>query len=324
MSDSIFYVLIIGAGSIGAFYDTPESKNILSHAHAFSAHSGFKLLGFVDTDLKRAQSAAQLWGCKAFGSIENAFEEEKVDIVCIAVPDELHYSLLKKVSVLPLKAVFTEKPLTKTVREAEEIVKIFSEREVPVCVNYRRSFVPEFEALRDKINRNAFGRYLTGTGYYGKGFLHNGSHLIHLLCFLIGDIRDHKIVTSENDFYSDDPSISVTITFENKKIFNIHHINCNHFTIFEADFLFENGRVRISDTGFKIEYYKPVENDIFKDYRFLTKSEEVNTRLGKSLYFSADNIYNHLTTDEPLKCNVYDAFKTMLICNQIQSGERSQ
>jgi predicted dehydrogenase len=325
MTDPIFYVLIIGAGAIGAFYDTPESGNILSHAHAFSAHSGFKLLGFVDADLKRAQSAAQLWGCKAFGSIEDVFEKERVDVACIAVPDELHYALLKKVSVLPLKAVFTEKPLTKTVREAEEIVKIFKESKVPVCVNYRRSFVPEFEALRDKIKRNAFGRFLTGTGYYGKGFLHNGSHLIHLLCLLIGDdIRDHKIVASENDFYSDDPSISATITFENKKTFNIHHINCNHFTIFEADFLFENGRVRISDTGFKIEYHKPVANDIFKDYRFLTKSEEVNTQLGKSLYFSADNIYNHLTSDEPLKCNVYDAFKTMLICNQIQSGERSQ
>ena len=109
--------------------------------------------------------------CDAFGSIEEAFEKENVDIVCIAVPDELHYALLKKVSLVPLKSVFTEKPLTKTVTEAEEIVKIFRERDIPVCVNYRRSFVPEFEALRDKIKGEFFGKYLTRTGYYGKGFL---------------------------------------------------------------------------------------------------------------------------------------------------------
>jgi predicted dehydrogenase len=321
MTVSTFDVLIIGAGAIGAFYDTPESEYILSHAHAFSAHSGFKLLGFVDADLKRAQSAAHLWGCKAFRSIEDALANGKVDIACIAVPDELHYELLKRVSVVPLKAVFAEKPLTKTVEEAEEIVKIYGKRDIPVCVNYRRSFVPEFEKLRDKIKGDAFGRYLTGTGYYGKGFLHNGSHLIHLLCYLIGDIGGHKIVASENDFYSDDPSISATITFLNKKLFNIHHINCNNYTIFEADFLFENGRVRISDTGLKIEYYRPEKHNIFKEYVFLSKFEKVSTQLGKSLYYSADNIYKHLTIEEPLKCNLYDAFKTMLICKQIQSGK---
>jgi predicted dehydrogenase len=323
MTDSQFNVLIVGAGAIGAFYDTPESEYILTHAHAFSAHPGFNLLGFVDTNLERVQSAAQLWRCRAFGSIEEAFEKEQVDIVCIAVPDELHYAVLKQLSGLPLKAVFTEKPLTKTVREAEEIVAIYGNRMVPVCVNYKRGFVPEFEELRDKIKKETFGKYLTGTGYYGKGLLHNGSHLIHLLCFLIGDIEEHTIVASENDFYSDDPSISATLTFDNKNLFNLHHISCNHFTIFEVDLIFENGRVRITDTGFKIEYHAIIEHNIFKGYKFLTKSEEVNTLIGKSLYYSASNIYNHLTNEEPLKCTLLDAFKAMLICDKIQSSLRT-
>jgi hypothetical protein len=30
----IFNVMIILAGNIGAFYDTPDSKNIRTHAHA--------------------------------------------------------------------------------------------------------------------------------------------------------------------------------------------------------------------------------------------------------------------------------------------------
>ena len=323
MTESQFSVLIVGAGAIGASYDTPESEYILTHAHAFSAHPGFNLLGFVDIDLERVQGAAQLWGCKAFGSVEEAVEKEKIDIICIAVPDDLHYTLLKEVSALSLKAVFTEKPLTKTIREAEEIVAIYGNRMVPVCVNYKRSFVPEFESLRDKIKRGTFGKYLTGTGYYGKGLLHNGSHLLHLLCFLIGDIVEHTVVASENDFYSDDPSISATLIFDNQKLFNLHHISCSHFTIFEIDLIFENGRVRITDTGFKIEYHAIVEHNIFKGYNCLTKSEEINTLMGKSLYYSANNIYNHLTHEEPLKCTLHDAFKAMLICDKIQSSVRT-
>ena len=323
MTDSQLNVLIVGAGAIGAFYDTPDSEYFLTHAHAFSAHPDFNLLGFVDTNLERVQSAGRLWRCRAFGSIEEAFRNERIDIACIAVPDEMHYALLKKVSALPVRAVFTEKPLTKTLRDAEEIVAIYGNRMIPVCVNYKRSFVPEFEALRNDIKRGALGNYLTGTGYYGKGLLHNGSHLIQLLHFLIGDIEEHTIVASENDFYSDDPSISATLTFDNKKLFNLRHISCSHFTIFEVDLIFENGRVRITDAGFKIEYHAVIEHHVFKGYNFLTKTKEVNTLLGKSLYYSATNIYKHLTNEEPLKCTVHDAFKTMQVCDRIQSGLRT-
>ena len=322
MTNSQFNVLIVGAGSIGAFYDSPESEYILTHAHGFSAHPGFNLLGFVDTNIERAQSAAQLWTGKAFVSLEDAFDKEQVDIACIAVPDEMHYALLKRISTFPVKAVFTEKPLTKTVREAEEIVAIYGNRLVPVCVNYKRGFVPEFETLRDEIKRETFGKYLTGSGYYGKGLLHNGSHLIHLLCSLIGDIVEYRIVACENDFYDDDPSISATLIFDNKKRFNLNHISCSHFTIFEVDLIFENGRVRITDTGFNIEYHAIVENNIFKGYNFLTKAAEVNTVIGKSLYYSASNIYNHLTNEEPLKCSLHDAFKIMLVCDELQSSLR--
>ena len=48
--DKSFNVLIIGAGNIGALYDTPDMDKVLTHAHAFSIINGFKLLGFVDLD----------------------------------------------------------------------------------------------------------------------------------------------------------------------------------------------------------------------------------------------------------------------------------
>jgi predicted dehydrogenase len=318
-----FNVVIIGAGAIGAFVDTPESEYVLTHAHAFSAHSGFKLLGFVDTNMERSQNAARLWKCNAYRSIQEAIASDRVDIACVAVPDELHYVILKEISALPLKAVFTEKPLTKTVREAEEVVAIYGNRKIPVCVNYKRGFVPEFEELRDRIKSDAFGKYVTGTGYYGKGLLHNGSHLIHLLYFLIGDVTEHMLVASENDYYSDDPSISATLTLENKKRFSLHHINCGHFTIFEVDLIFEGGRIRITDTGFNIEYHAMGDHDILKGYRVLAKSKEVKTTMGKSLYYSASNIHNHLALAEPMKCSLYDALAIMRICEKIRSSMRT-
>jgi predicted dehydrogenase len=111
MTGPEFNVLVIGAGAIGAFFDNPDSEHILTHAHAFSAHPGFNLLGFLDTNAERSRNAAQVWKCKAFGSLQEAVERERVDIACVAVPDELHCSILKEIATLPLKAVFTEKPI---------------------------------------------------------------------------------------------------------------------------------------------------------------------------------------------------------------------
>ena len=320
MTNPRFCVLVVGAGAIGARYDTPDSPYVLTHAHGFCAHPGFRLAGFVDTDGARAREAARLWGGRSFGNLEEAFRAEQVDIVSIAVPDELHFDFLMQVAALPVRAVFTEKPLTTRLNDARTILEQYAVCRIPVCVNYRRSFVPEFEVLRESVQKQAFGKYLTGAGYYGKGLLHNGSHLIHLLCSLFGDVVGHTIVAAENDFSVDDPTISATLLFDGGKGFNLRHVSSSRFVLFEVDLIFDAGRVRITDTGFRIEYHAPVAHEAFKDFRFLTKGKDVETSLGRSLHYSASNIYNHLTLGEPLKCGLAEAFRTMMICDRIRSS----
>ena len=57
MSRMIFNALVIGSGNVGAFYDEPSSTHCLTHAHAFTKHDGFHLVGFVDDDLEKARRA---------------------------------------------------------------------------------------------------------------------------------------------------------------------------------------------------------------------------------------------------------------------------
>jgi predicted dehydrogenase len=316
--NSVYNVLIIGAGAIGAFYDSPDSENILTHAHAFTAHNGFLLVGFVDKNPEQALRAVQIWGGTIFDSIDEAFAHQKVDIVCICTSDESHYEYLKKVSSFPVKLVFAEKPITKTLSEAEEIYEIYSKKNIPVCVNYRRSFVPEIEQLKIKFKDGIYGHYLTGTGYYGKGFLHNGSHMIHLLQYFFNEIKYSNTTACEIDYYSNDPSLSAIFKISGSNPFYLQHVNCNYYTIFEADFIFEKARIRITDTGLKIEEYIVRESDVYAGYRFIEKTVEKSTLLTRSLFLSADNIYNHLSKGEPLKCDLDDALSIMKICSEVK------
>jgi len=313
----LFNVLIIGAGNIGAFYDNPQSKNILTHAHAFKKHFGFNLLGFVDLNSQRAQDAANLWGVEAFPTLDAALSKHHVDIVVVAVSDEHHYSVLKELSKYSLKLIFTEKPLTKKIDEGTEIVDIFKERNIPIIINYSRRFVPEFSTLKDEIASGAFGTYLSGSGYYGKGTLHNGSHMVDLLIFLFGNIYKTQTVSRVYDHYDDDPSCSAILTIKSGGKFFMQGIDCRGYSLFELDLLFEKQRVRIFESGFKIEYYEVVESQIFAGYHELKKTKCIDTKLINSISLASDSIYRFLTLGLSCPSRGNEGILSQNVCSSI-------
>lgn len=305
-----YNVIIIGAGNIGACYDLPASDKILTHAHAFTKHKGFKLIGFVDLEIEKAMKAASIWGGSFYANIEETFKKEKVDLAVVAVPDEWHYSVLKELSKFPLRAILVEKPLTTSLSEAAEVMGIFNKKGIPVAVNYSRRFIPEIEKIKEDIRLGLFGGFVTGTGYYGKGMIHNGSHMIDLMRFLVGEVREIKPISTLADFYEDDKSISAVLEFENKGFFSLEYVDCRHYTVFEVDLLFEKRRVRISGSGY-IEEFEVKESELFKGYRNIVKSVEYQASYTDALYNAAENIFRNLTEGQALKCTAEDGYKTL-------------
>jgi len=312
-----YNTLIIGAGNIGAFYDTPDTDRILTHAHAFTKHEGFNLVGFVDVDQGKAEQAVSLWGGEAFPNMKDAFNEANVDVVCVSTPDDSHFDILKAVTQFPVKLVFAEKPLAKTTSQAAEILQVYRGKGIPIAINYIRRFIPELEKLRSDIGKGLYGSYITGTGYYGKGLLHNGSHMIDLLRYFIGEIKSAIPVGRTYDFYEDDPSVAAVLTFDSGKPFYLQYVDCNLYTIFEIDILFEKRRIRMTNLGFAVEEYEVHESAVFKGYNNMAKTNEVTTSMNNALYHAAKNIYDYLAIGEKLKCSVDDGYKALELCIRI-------
>lgn len=310
----MYNVIIIGAGNIGAFFDNPSSKKILTHAHAFYAHKGFQLLGFVNTSSNKAQKAAGLWGGSAFSTINEVMKNQKVDVVSVAVPDAVHYSVLKQLASFPIKLIFAEKPLTTSLKDAQEIIDLYKKNKIALTVNYTRRFVPEFRRLKEMIALKQFGEYVTGIGYYGKGLLHNGSHLIDLLRMLIGEVEILQRLGTIKDFLDHDPSVSAQLTVNKKKNFYLLAIDSRFYSLFELDIFFEKKRLRILNSGLDIELCDIQENQMFKGYKTLVKTESIQTSLYQALHFAVQNIYEHLTQNKPLLCTGLEAYKAMQVC----------
>lgn len=317
-----FSLIIIGSGNIGAFFDSPRSVVVQSHAHAFSTHPGFRLIGFVDTNRGQAERAAGVWGGEAFASLDDAFAHHAIDVAVVAVPDEYHYPVLRELVTHPLKLVFAEKPLATTVTDANGLVSLFRQQGIPLAVNYSRRYVAEFVTLRNRIFDGEFGRFLAGTGYYGKGTKHNGSHMVDLLRFLLGEVAVTTTFGRICDWRDDDLTCSAQLTTECGGTFIMTAVDCRSYTLFEMDLLFELKRVRLVDGGAVLELYEVRDSDMFAGFRVLSGAECSATGLDDALSAAVTSLYDYLTAGVPLSCTGEDGLRALTVCKNIIGGLR--
>ncbi len=118
-------VIVIGCGNMGS-----------SHARSYFAVDGFALVGLVDRDTARAQKLAAETGNPAvFTEMDEALQKAQPDVVCICTYPDTHHALVMK-ALKAGKHVFVEKPLARTVAEAEEIVRTAHTLKRKVVVGY--------------------------------------------------------------------------------------------------------------------------------------------------------------------------------------------
>ena len=287
---------------MGAFYDEPGSEKILSHAHLFTSMQEYLLKGFYDIDLEMTERAAKKWNAEAFADLETALEG--TDIAVVAVPDRFHMEYMRKLAGYDLKLILLEKPVATCLAEAQEMNSIFEKKKVPVAVNYSRQYVPEFNHIAAEIKDNLYGGFVAGSGYYGKGLLHSGSHMIAMLLVLLGRPLEVCKQSEIVDYTADDPSISALLKFSGGGEFYLHHVSAEKYTVFEMDLLFERKRIRITELGGRILVSSPEEDPVFPGYKTLRGETESETGLYRSLEHLGENLIDFLSGRGELNCTL--------------------
>lgn len=320
-TSKIFNVLILGAGSIGAGYDHPGDSVFLTHAHAFSSNPNFRLLGFVDSNLNVAIAAAEKWGCSYFESVEGAFDNNIIDVICVAVPDHYHYETLKFLTKYKNVFFLVEKPLTRELSEAKELVEILKNNDTRASINFKRGFIPEIVNIKRRSRNGELGKLLYAQGYYNKGFKHNGSHLLHLFISLTGivELKVKSYLGSIIDFTEEDPSHSFLLSNSDDCQFLIKAFREQNYPIFELDLHFEKERIRIFEAGKIMEHYKVEQNNIFNGHSLLQKVAEYETEVDKSMLYAAENIHQFLANKQGLLVPIEDGLRVMELTNDILS-----
>lgn len=110
------------------------------------ASETYELVGFYDPDDRAAQQVIDTHNIKRFLTPQALFEA--VDVVDIVTPTTTHYEMATQ-AIRAGKHFFIEKPITRTVEEAEALIKLAQEFKVKAQVGHVERFNPALLALED-------------------------------------------------------------------------------------------------------------------------------------------------------------------------------
>lgn len=133
---------VLGAGHLGKI-----------HLRLLQESEKYELIGFYDPSEENAKKVALEFGYTSFSSISSLIEA--VDVVDIVTPTLSHFECAKQ-AIEKGRHIFIEKPITKTVLEAEAIKTLASQYHVQGQVGHVERFNPSFTAVKGMIDNPMF------------------------------------------------------------------------------------------------------------------------------------------------------------------------
>jgi len=133
---------VVGVGHLGQH-----------HARIYASLPQCELVGVVDTDPRAAQKIARLYGCKAYSDYRELFD--KVDGLSIVVPTVYHHAIAAECLVRGIH-LMVEKPITSTVDEAQDLIRLAGEYNRILQVGHIERFNQAVMRLKQLVDRPMF------------------------------------------------------------------------------------------------------------------------------------------------------------------------
>ena len=124
---------VIGTGHLGKL-----------HTKMFTEIENCELVGIYDSNSEQAKNVSEEFKVSAISSIDELLD--KVDAVSIAAITSAHYEIAKKCLEKGIH-VFVEKPITATIPQAEELVKISNDKKLNLQVGHIERFNPALVSM---------------------------------------------------------------------------------------------------------------------------------------------------------------------------------
>src|SRR5215208_5858074 len=136
---------LVGAGFMGGV-----------HLNAYAGIPEVEVVGVADARIESAVAGAEIAGARSYASYEELVAAEDVEVVDVCLPTAFHRDLAVSAAGEG-RHVILEKPIARTMEDAQEIVKAFSGDGPSLFVGHVVRFFPEYVGIKQKIDAGDLG-----------------------------------------------------------------------------------------------------------------------------------------------------------------------
>lgn len=203
---------VIGVGHLGEH-----------HTRIYSELPRAELIGIYDMDLKKARSKAEKYKTAYFEELDNLIQ--KVEAISLVVPTSSHYEVAKKVLNQGIH-ILIEKPITETVQQAEELIRIAKQKNLTLQVGHIERFNPALKAIENIKLKPKFIESHRLSSFVERGtdvavILDLMIHDLDLILYLVKDKIKSVEAAGVSVITQTEDIANARITFENGCVANI-------------------------------------------------------------------------------------------------------
>src|SRR5215213_8097481 len=136
---------LVGAGFMGGV-----------HLNAYAAIPEVEVVGVADARTEAAVAGAEMVGARPYASFEELVAAEDVELVDVCLPTAFHRDLAL-LAAGEGKHVILEKPIARTLEDAQEILDAFADDGPRLFVGHVVRFFPEYTGVKEKIDAGDLG-----------------------------------------------------------------------------------------------------------------------------------------------------------------------
>lgn len=196
-----------------------------NHVRALSELNVLRCI--CDMDYAKAKELAKKYNVNAYSSLDDMFNE-KLDGLIVSTPTITHFEIAKRAIEKGI-SVLAEKPFTKELDEAKELIKLAKRNHVVLTAGYIERFNPVVKHVKELIDSKSFGDVLmlefhrenrrpsriTDVGI----ILDTSVHDIDTALYLLDEIPNVVFARSGKKSGEHEEYVSMILGFDNKNAF---------------------------------------------------------------------------------------------------------
>ncbi len=272
----MYRAALIGLGHIAwRFDDGDPGGSRLTHAACYAANASTKIVGGCSTEKSDREAFERKTGVRCHTHVAELLEATRPDIVSICSPTALHRDHLQACLQREVSMVWLEKPAGSNWAEHGEMLDLVRAKEgkSKVLVNYQRRYTPSYQRLKRLYREQLLGCCRHIQVNYSRGLERNGSHMLDMLFYLMGE--EVRYTLGSFELPGDDENVSFHLRVDDGPAVTViaHRLGYHCLDIILTC---DEGRAAILQGGMETRVERKQEHELFPGfYRLLTADNEL-------------------------------------------------